>query len=287
MANKYYCLIAGLPDILLGDKKTLYTSITLLEELKSELSPKDFLLAQALYYPYDHKNFLNLLYREGKEFDPRGVFTTLELEHLTDKRNIDSIEDVIYPSYLLSAVKEMMYAEEPMSKTQAEVFLTQKYYEYLKSFNNTFLNEYISYDVNQRNIFTALNGRKYQVDYQQELIGNDEVVEALTKSRSRDFGLSGELEYMESMVQLFEESSILDRELKIDQLKWNFMEEAIFFNYFTIERILAFIYKLFMVERWISLSEEEGKKLFQQLLSELESSYEFPEEFKLSHGKKK
>ncbi len=287
MANKYYCLIAGLPDVLLGDKKTLYTSISLLEELKSELSSKDLLLAQSLYYPFDHKNFLNLLYREEKEFDPRGVFTTLELEYLTDKRNIDTIEDVNYPDYLLSAVKEIHFAENPITKTEAEILLTQKYYEYLKSFNNTFLNEYIRYDLNQRNIFTALNGRKYQLDYQSELIGNDEITEALAKSRSRDFGLSGELEYMESMVQLFEESSLLDRELKIDQLKWDFMEEATFFNYFTIERILAFIFKIFMVERWISLSEEDGKKLFQQLLSELESSYEFPEEFKLSHGKKK
>jgi len=286
MANKYYCLVAGLPDILLGDKKTTYTSLTLLEALKEELAAKDIDMVQALYLPFDHRNLLNLIYKEEKEHDPRGVYTTLELEPLTDKKHLDTLEDVSFPSYMVSFANEVLNAEEAIDKTQAEILLTQKYYAYLRNFNNLFLNQYLDFEVNQKNIFTALNGRKYQIDIEKELIGGGDIVEALAKSRSRDFGLAGELEYIEPMIQLFEESNILDRELKIDQLKWDFIEDATFFNYFTVERIMAFVYKLFMVERWLLLSEEEGRKLFKRLLNELETSYEFPEEYKLSHGKK-
>jgi len=287
MAKKYYCLIAGLPDILLGDKKVLYNSILLRNELEEELSMQDFRMAQALYLPFDHYNLISLLFNQRKEFDPRGLYTLGELEFLLDKKNLQEELDLqVFPDYLIAFAKEILFAEETITSVNAEVLVYKKYVNYLLSFNNQFLNEFTSFQTNLKNIYTALISRKYNLDYQKELIGTGDVVDALIKSRSRDFGLSGELEYVESLVQIFEEENLLERELKIDRLKWNYLEETTFFNYFTIERILAFVYKLLIVERWISLDEVEGKNMFQQLIKELENSYEFPEEYNLRHGKK-
>ncbi len=287
MAKKYYCLIAGLPDIILGDKKVLFNSVLLKETLQEELSQQDLEMAMALYLPFDHYNLISLLFHQQKEFDPRGVYSSFDLYHLTDKRSIEDFKNSDFPDYLVSSVKEILFADEKMSPVEAEMLLYRKYIDYLKSFSNPFLDEFIQYEVNVKNVFIALTGKKYGLDYETELIGKGDVVDALQKSRSRDFGLAAEIDHIELILQTFENENLLERELKIDQLKWEFLDEAIFFHYFTIERILGFIYKLFMVERWISLSEEDGMEMFRKLLGELESSYEFPEEFKLSHGKKK
>ncbi len=287
MAKNYYCLVAGLPDILLGDKKVLFTSIALKSMLQEELTERDFSMVQALYLPFDHYNLINLLYQQQREFDPRGNYTSLELEPLIDKKQLETLEEGYFATYLIEFVQQILFAEETIEKVSAEIFLYKMYTNYLKNFSNTFLDEFLLFEVNQKNIFTALTGRKYEIEYEKELIGGGDVVEALVKSRSRDFGLSNELEYTEPLIQIYEEENILERELKIDRLKWNYLDESTFFNYFTVERVLAFVYKLFIVERWIALDEEEGKKMFQKLLSELESSYEFPEEYKLRHGKKK
>jgi len=286
MAKKYYCLVAGLPDILLSDKKVLFTSIALREMLQEEVVEQDFSMVKALYLPFDHYNLINLLYQQQKEFDPRGNYTTLELEPLTDKKHLEALEGNDFPSYIIDFANKILFAEETIEKVKAEVILFKMYTDYLKSFSNTFLSDFLQFEINQKNIFTALTGRKYEMEYATELIGSGDVVDALIKSRSRDFGLANELEYTESLIQIYEEENILERELKVDRLKWNYLDESTFFNYFTIERVLAFVYKLQIVERWIALDEEEGKKMFQKLLSELESSYEFPEEYKLRHGKK-
>ncbi len=287
MAKKYYCLIAGLPDIVLGDKKVLYNSIVLREALKEELSSQDLDMAMALYLPFDHYNLVSLLFHQQKEFDPRGVYSLTELDRLTDKRNIEDLSSSDYPEYLILTVKDILFAEEKMTSVEAEVLFYQRYIDYLKSFSNSFLNELVDYEVGVKNVFIALTGKKYGLNYEQELIGKGEIVDALQKSRARDFGLAGEMSQIEMLIQTFENENLLERELKIDLLKWEFLDEATFFHYFTIERILGFISKLFMVERWIALSEEDGKMMFKKLLGELESGYEFPEEYKLSHGKKK
>ncbi|TLX75225.1 DUF2764 family protein [Labilibacter sediminis] len=287
MAKKYYCLVAGLPDIILGDKKVLFNSILLRDYLSEEVDKKDFEMVQALYLPFDHYNLISLLFNQQKEFDPRGIYTTLDLEHLVDKKNIEDLEESDFPAYLVDFAKTVLLADEPLTSVEAEVVLFKKFVNYLKSFSNKFLSEFYDYEINIKNVFTALTGRKFNIDFEQELIGEGEVVEALIKSRSRDFGLANEIDYIESLIQIYEEENLLERELKIDRQKWEHLEEATFFNYFTIERVLSFVFKLLMVERWMSLDEEQGKQLFQQLVSELENSYEFPEEYKLSHGKKK
>ena len=41
----------------------------------------------------------------------------------------------------------------------------------------------------------------------------------------------------EQVLRISEIEELVEREKKIDLLKWNWMEDAVFFNYFTVERI--------------------------------------------------
>ena len=285
--RKYYYLIAGLPDLIPDDKKLAFTSVDLRDYLRNELHPSDFELVEMLYLPWDHNNLVNLIYKENAEWDERGNYPVLLLEQLADKKQFDGLDKTGLPAYLVNFAETFHDDEEEFPKQEAIRFLTEKWFDYLMNSGNDFVAEFARYRLNMSNIMLAMNGRKHQIAYEDALIGDDDITYALKKSRSRDFGLSNEVNDIENIIQMFETGNILDRELRIDSHFWQFLDESTFFNYFTIERVLAFVQKLFIAERWYRLDKEKGQHLFNQLLNELQSGFEFPEEFAITYGKRK
>ena len=193
----------------------------------------------------------------------------------------------VFPAYFIEFTELYHDEEEDFSISSGSHFLTVAWYDMLVKHKNSFLNAYGTYRLNMGNIMLALNGRKHNIPFENALVGSDEVTHALRKSRSRDFGLSTEINDIEDIVQMFEVDNILDRELRIDNHFWHFLDEITFFNYFTAEKVLAFVQKLFIVERWFVLDTEKGQTMFSQLLKELQSNFEFPEEFAITYGKRK
>ena len=284
MVRNYYCLVAGLPDLIMEDRKLAFSSVAFRELLLEDLHPQDFKLVSMFFLPFDHQNILSRLYDENPVYDNRGNISEEELEEITDKKTFENAEDKDLPGYIYEFLYDFFREEEKPERVVAERSLTKAYYDHLLSTGNGFLNEYVRNEMNMRNIMTALNGRKFDIDVSADIIGDSDIEHALRKSRTRDFGLANDVDNLEALIQIYEMPNLLDRELKMDMQKWNFLDEATFFNYFTIEKVLAFVIKVFIVERWISLDEEKGKELFKQLIKDLENSYEFPEEFTLSHG---
>ena len=102
----------------------------------------------------------------------------------------------------------------------------------------------------------------------------------LRTSNARDFGLGDTLPYLENIQRISEIDDLLEREKKVDQLKWNWMEDESFFNYFTVERLFVFLLQLEMIERWISLDKDKGNELFRALIQGLKNDVQIPEEFR-------
>jgi hypothetical protein len=62
-------------------------------------------------------------------------------------------------------------------------------------------------------------------------------------------------------------------------LKWNVLDELTTFDYFNINKILAFLVKAGMVQRWVKLDAKVGQEMFQKLVKDLRETYELPKEF--------
>lgn len=290
MSRNYYCLIAGLPDIAHDDKKHYFSLVRLREYLREELHPGDYELVESFYYPFDNDNFLNLCFARGKEWDERGTLTAEQIEQIINPKLASEIDKKAYPPHILRFVRHLhdkLEVEEKVGYDDAARFLIAEYYRDLLDSKNIFVRKIAEYRVNTGNILLALNGRKHQLPYQDALIGDNFIVRALQKNYTRDFGLAIDYPEIEHLIQLFESDNLLERELKLDLRQWNFMEETIFFNYFSIERVLAFVLKIFIVERWFNLDYEKGQIMLNKLLKEIESSFEFPEEFTHTYGKKR
>jgi len=285
--RNYYCLVAGFPDLIPDDKKLHFSSVELRNYLREELHPSDFELAKLFYLPFDHENLIRLLFEGEFEWDDRGNYSRETMEQFVDKKQFEYIDASAFPSYFIDFIEFYHDDEEEFPKIAAVKFLTEGWYKTLAESGNDFVAEFGEYKQNMANIILALNGRKYDIPFEEAIIGDDEVTHALKRSRARDFGLANEINDIETIVQVFEIENMLDRELKLDNLTWQFIDEITFFNYFTIEKVLGLVQKVFIVERWFELDKEKGQQIFNQLLEEIQSNFEFPEEFAITYGKRK
>jgi hypothetical protein len=285
--QNYYCLVAGFPDLIPDDRKLHFSSVELRNYLREELHSSDFDLVELSYLPWDHENLINLLFESKFEWDERGNYSRDELEQFVDKKQFEYIDASAFPTYFIDFIEFYHDDEEEFPKIAAVKFLTEGWYKTLAESGNDFVTEFGEFKQNMANIMLALNGRKHDIPFEEAIIGDDEVTHALKRSRARDFGLANEINDIETIVQIFEIDNILDRELKLDNHTWQFIDEITFFNYFTVEKILGFVQKIFIVERWFELDKEIGQQIFNRLLEEIQSNFEFPEEFAITYGKRK
>ncbi len=287
--KNYHCLIAGLPDLIPDDKKRYFSSAELRDYLQDELRPADFELVKLYYLPFDHENLLNLLFDDEEfQWDERGNYSRKAFEQLADKKQLENVNFSLFPPYFRRFVLLFHDEEVQFTRAGAMKFLTEDWYKFIFGSKNEFVKTFGEYKRNIVNIMLALNGRKHNIPFEDAIIGNDEIARMLKTNRSRDFGLTDdEFNDIENILQLYEIENLLERELKLDNYTWQFIDEITFFNYFTIERILGFVQKLFIAERWLELDKEKGQHIFKKLLEELESNFEFPEEFSITYGKRR
>ncbi len=261
MSRNYYCLVAGLPNITLEDSKLSYGSADFLSDIKDFVHKDDFAYFEFFRYVTDNENIYRMLVGHEHKFIEGGNFGMIETE--------DMLEDPSgAPSYIREYIEE--YNSEEFDEEVDKKRLTVLYYQCLLKSKNRFVREYFGLELNIKNIFSALNCRKYGMQTEKEIIDINNVSEAILKSSSRDFGLSGEFEAVEQLLNIFEIGDMMKREKAIDLLKWEWLETATFFNYFSIEKLIAYYIKLKMIERWISLDPATGKELFDMFIREME-----------------
>ena len=278
--SKYYYLVAGLPELTLEDSKLSYTVADFKSELYSALSEEDRMLIDLFYLQFDNANVLKLLKDKDAAIDPRGNYSAEELaEYISLLKEGGEVSERMFPSYLSTFISEYfnMSVEDDFLH---EDRLAALYYAYAMKCKNKFVSAWFSFNLVINNVLVALTARKFKVDVAPLIVGDTEVCEALRTSGARDFGLSGEVEWLDILVKISETEELVEREKKIDLLRWNWMEDAIFFDYFTIERIFAFLLKLEMIERWISLDKERGNQLFRSIIESLKNEVQIPAEFR-------
>lgn len=277
--DAYYYLVAGLPDISLDDGKLSYTVDSFKSEIYPDLSSKDKKLIDLFYLKYDNENLLLLLRNKDSAIEHEGLFTADELLGMIESVKDGDIPDTKYPSYFFNFITEYLnLSSEDLYK--AVDLLSSAYYAYAMQCKNSFVSTWYEFNLNINNIQAAMAARKYKLDVSGVIVGSTDICEVLKTSNARDFGLNEVLSYFDSLQRISEIEDLVEREKKIDLLKWNWLENESFFNYFTIERLFVFLIQLEMIERWISLDKEKGSELFRNMIQNLKDEVQIPEEFR-------
>lgn len=277
--STYYCLVAGLPDISLDDGKLSYSVSDFKAELYPDLSAQDRKLIDLFYLKFDNTAILKLLKNKDAVIEDKGNFSAEELLQLIEAVREGDIPDKKYPSYLVNFVSQYLQLSQD-ELYRADDLLAALYYSYGMSSNNAFIASWFEFNLNLNNILAALAARKYKMEVSSVIVGATSICEQLRTSNARDFGLNETLEYFEALQRIADIEELVEREKKVDMLKWKWLEDESFFHYFTIERIFVFLMQLEMIERWISLDKEKGNELFRKMIQDLKNEVQIPEEFR-------
>ena len=269
--SNYYCLVAGLPDIAFDGSKSAYTVERFKEDICPELSAQDAVCVDLFFLERDNVNILNIL-RNGDDADIKlyGCYSRERLEEIiSSAKNGDTpIKGV--PSYIYRFF-EYYVANEGNTNVIWEDVISAFYYDYATKCSNGFIAEWFTFNRNVNNILVAFAARKYKMNIADAVIGDGEVADALRTSGARDVGLSGALDYFESIQRLNDNDRLQERERQLDDIRWKWLEDNSVFNYFTVERLFVFLLKLSIVERWAKLDADMGMQRYNEMIAELKS----------------
>lgn len=280
MSRQYHYLVAGLPDIIFDDNKLATDLAGFRQMLEEHLHPADMEAIRLYYYRFDNENVLEQLDNPDATPSPLGNLSPEMLQELFSVAREGITEHADIPTYLLRFVSAYK-ADEPVFEDKSwELQLSELYYEAICNHKNAFIRDWFSFERDMKNIITAVQCRRYDTPVENQIIGKSELAQKLIRSTARDFGIDSDFPMLEQILKAAEEEDLKEFEKKLDLIRWDYLDDAVFFHFFTIEKIFTFVLKLSIVERWISLDRETGQKLLDELLSDLEASYEFPEIFK-------
>ncbi len=276
LKSEYYCLVAGLPDLFFNESKQGFNRLDFRNELQHQLSKTDFELVYLLYLANDNKNLLNLLFEKNEPFNKLGNYEKEFLEN-------QILQPVELPDYMNSFLLWAKKLETHELNFQIENKLNSLFYEFALSTKNIFLNEWFKFELNIKNILTAFNCIQFNYSPEKHLIQisqNKTVYSLLISKRLKHESFEEELPFSDQIFRVAESNtSPEEREKAIDKILWAYLDEQTFFHYFTIEKILSYIIKLGIIERWMKLDAETGKALLNKFIEELKLSYTFPVEF--------
>ncbi len=281
LKNKYYCLVSGLVELTFGQEKLPISQHDYISLLKRDLYPSDYELVRYYFMLYDQENLLNTLEENEKPFDERGVFNKEQIELLANTKEIEPVD--VLPGQFYDYLKNLAihYNNDiPFNPDLSwENQFISEFYEFARKSDNQFVREWFTFEMNLKNVITGIISNTYDLNAEKELIENNEVTEAIKSVRAKDFGLAREYNFIDKLLNLFENATITEREKGIDQIKWETLNQMTTFFYFSIENVLAYLIKVRILERWTLLDEEKGRETFEQIIKELKNSYEFPEYF--------
>lgn len=269
--SNYYCLVAGLPDVAFDGSKSAYTVECFKEEIYPELSAADASCVDLFFLERDNANILKIL-RHGDDarIGQYGCYSRQELEEIISSAKNGDTHIKGVPSYIYSFVEHYMASEGGANVIWEDV-LSSYYYDYATSCANGFVAEWFTFNRNVNNILVAFAARKYKMNVADVVIGEGEVADALRTSGARDFGLTGMLDYFESIQRLNENGRLQERERQLDDIRWKWLEDNSVFNYFTVERLFVFLVKLGIIERWAKLDADKGMQRYNEMIAELKS----------------
>lgn len=267
-STNYYALVAGLREYTLDADAKGFDAKEIVEEILEVISKSDAAAVRLLYTYYDCENLINL--RNGSSaHNALGNLSREEIE-----------AEMANPTHLPCRIANVIRAHANPEGEEAETVdvgkrfeksLFEAYYEECAQSKCRFLREWSSFDRTLRNILAAAVARSQSRPIEEVTIGEGDVVEQLQRSSAADFGLRGEYAFVDGViVAVNDEQNLLEKERKIDLIRWNEAGELVTFDYFDINAVMAYLVKVNMVARWSVLDVRHGREMFERLLADLD-----------------
>jgi hypothetical protein len=118
---------------------------------------------------------------------------------------------------------------------------------------NRFVREYFDFDGRLRNL---------KVNYLAKRLGKNGE-DFMVELPEADFDEEKQIQ------EILADADFVDREQKMDELKWEKASDIARMDYFNMNAILAFLVKAKTVQRWTELDPDKGEEMFHKLVKEI------------------
>ncbi len=267
-STNYYTLVAGFREYALDADRKGFDPEAIRAEVMETLTARDAREVALLYTYYDCENLC--AQRAGRTtHNALGNLTAEEIA--AELKQPSRLPEPLAAVVRAFADPEGEDAETVNTESRFEKVLFEAYYALCVSAKSRFLRAWSTFDRNLRNVTAAIAARAAGRAIDEVTVGRGEVVEQLTRSSASDFGLRGELEYLDALIAaLNEEQNLIEKEHKIDLIRWNESLEIASFDYFDINAVIAYLVRVNIVARWAMLDPVRGREMFDRLLAELD-----------------
>ena len=146
---------------------------------------------------------------------------------------------------------------ELMEEGFDEDTLNAEFYDKAAKSKNRFLREYFDFDGRLRNM---------KVEYLAKRLGK-QGENYIVELPEADF------EEGKQIQEILADADFVDREQRMDELKWEKASDITRMDYFNMNAILAFLVKAKTVQRWAELDEAKGDEMFKKLVAEVRGTF--------------
>ena len=142
---------------------------------------------------------------------------------------------------------------ELMEEGFDETSLNADFYVKAAASKNRFIREYFDFDARLRNL---------KVNYLAKRLGKNGE-DFMVELPEADFDEEKQIQ------EILADADFVDREQRMDELKWEKASDIARMDYFNMNAILAFLVKAKTLQRWAELDPEKGTEMFHKLVKEI------------------
>lgn len=284
--REYYCLIASLEEYSLDSSGQKLNPQEVRRMIKAELSSYDKKAVELLYTHFDIENLLRYATSSNLPFNQLGNLSQEQIAKEVDATASWLVEDddaEPFVSELPDSIALLVDRykgriplnddNEPtlgaLSLSELETELYTQFYKLCDKSGNKFLKKWSLSDRTIRNIVAATRAKAMAMDPEKVVIGHGPWEEMIRSNAAADFGLREDFEWTSDVLSVLETEDFVEREHRMDALRWKITEALCEQEYFSIDVLLAYLIKVNIIHRWSALDPEVGRGRFGEIVETL------------------
>ncbi len=278
-SNNYHYLVSSLAEYAPDSDGEGLDIAALLDEIASQVNSGDMRYVEMLLWRNDIVNIMSR--RAGREryMAPANLSSEQVDEVCAAYFGEGSGDDVrqdmetVLPTYIKKVLEAYVSSKERDDEADlpadVEQALWESYYAAAERSSDRFLREWSRFDRRLRDIAAAYTARRKGMEVAEVLVGDDEITDRLKNDYTPDFGLKGTFDKVDELISILDSEDMLAKERRIDELRWDEVDDLNVFHYFDIDFILGYLVKVSIVCRWMVLDKDAGRQMLGRLIERL------------------
>lgn len=255
---QYYFLASRLPDLEIGQQPDLSWE-EFLFLLETNLTERDLEWVRVLRFYFDLQNLRRFWLNEP--LDPRGNYSIVSLEE-------GLLKEDEFPEYVYLFLDKYAHQDDRLRHFSE---LVAAYFQQPYAHAPQFIQDYIAFERQLRLILVGFRAHALNRDLATELQNEDPDDPLVAQLMAHKDAKSVEPpEGFEGLKNLFEHhgDDPLDLYQGLANYRFQWIEERLNAEMFSIDRILGYTIQLNMVLQWLELDQQKGQKLIDTMLKD-------------------